>query len=176
MVSDGRSQLQEESLAWASRRVGGAPGTSERSRPHKGPAPEWTQHSRLRGEACSQASEQQPCLMNTGFALNKSPLILRAASKEVPPSPATHSTHVFLETSEGSLPAAGTDSSRGRLAEGRTGPHCEHPTGGRGVNRRPECVQGGQAGAQNCPLSPQSPGQVCGQEETGLYYGRPGTA
>ena len=94
MVSDGRSQLQEESLAWASRRVGGAPGTSERSRPHKGPAPEWTQHSRLRGEACSQASEQQPCLMNTGFALNKSPLILRAASKEVPPSPATHSTHV----------------------------------------------------------------------------------
>ena len=76
---------------------------------------------RARGEACSQASGQQPCLMYRGFDLNKPPLILRASSEEVPPSPATHCVRVFLEASEDSLPAAGTGSSRGGWQRGEQG-------------------------------------------------------
>ena len=82
--------------------------------------------------------------MNTGFALNKSPLILRAASEEVPPSPATHSTHVFLETSEGSLPAAGTDYSRGGWRRGEQGHIVSIPQEGVGQTEGPSVSRAGR--------------------------------
>lgn len=81
--------------------------------------------------------------MNRGFALNKPPLILRAGSKEVPPPPATHCVRVFLEASEGSLPAAGTGSSRGGWQRGEQGCIVSIPQQGVGQTEGPSVSRAG---------------------------------
>lgn len=81
--------------------------------------------------------------MNRGFALNKPPLILRAGSEEVPPPPATHCVSVFLEASEGSLPAAGTGSSRGGWQRGEQGCIVSIPQQGVGQTEGPSVSRAG---------------------------------